>query len=190
MRIGIMGAGNVGGTLGRAWQGTGHEVRFGTRRLGTDPSGDTPEAVAAWAEVVVFAIPGASTGEVAATVASHLAGKTVVDATNRPGAATLHSLAQLAAAAPTARLSRAFSTVGWEVMADPRFDGERADLFYCGVEEDRPVLERLIEDVGFRAVWIGGLQEADVVDGLTRAWFALVFRRGLGRHLALRLLGA
>lgn len=190
MRIGIMGAGNVGGTLGRAWQGAGHEVRFGTRQPGDDPSRGTPAAVAAWAEVIIFAVPGASTGELAGSVAPHLAGKTTIDATNRPGAPTLHSLAELAAAAPTARLSRAFSTVGWEVMADPRFDGERADLFYCGVEEDRPVLERLIEDVGFRAVWIGGLQEADVVDGLTRAWFALVFRRGLGRHLALRLLGA
>jgi hypothetical protein len=39
-------------------------------------------------------------------------------------------------------------------------------------------------------IGIGGPQEADAVDGLTRAWFALVFRRGPGRHLALRLLGA
>jgi predicted dinucleotide-binding enzyme len=190
MRIGMMGAGNVGGTLGKAWQSAGHEVRFGTRHPGDDPTKDTPEAVAAWADVIVFAVPGASTADVATTVASHLAGKTVIDATNRPGAPTLHSLADLAAAAPTARLSRAFSTVGWEVMADPRFDGDRADLFYCGVEEDRTVLEQLIEDVGFRPVWVGGPGEADVVDGLTRAWFALVFRRGLGRHLALRLLGA
>lgn len=34
MRIGILGAGNVGGTLGRRWAELGHDVAFGVRRPG------------------------------------------------------------------------------------------------------------------------------------------------------------
>ena len=31
MRIGIIGAGNVGGNLGKLWVGKGHEIMFGVR---------------------------------------------------------------------------------------------------------------------------------------------------------------
>jgi 8-hydroxy-5-deazaflavin:NADPH oxidoreductase len=32
MKIAIIGTGNVGGTLGKAWAAKGHEVAFGARR--------------------------------------------------------------------------------------------------------------------------------------------------------------
>jgi hypothetical protein len=146
--------------------------------------------VAARADVVVFAIPGSGTAELARSIAGALAGKAVIDASNRVGEGTLHSLAEIAAAAPTARLNRAFSTVGWEVMAEPRFGDERSDLFYCGADEDRETVERLIEDVGLRPVRVGGPEEAATVDGVARLWFALALRQEMGRHLGLRVLGA
>ncbi len=127
--------------------------------------------------------------ELADAVADGLDRKVVIDASNRVGAASLSSIAEISAVAPAARVQRAFSTVGWEVMAEPVFDGERADLLYCGPESDRETMTQLIEDVGFRAIWVGGPEEVETVDGLARAWFALALRRGMGRHLGLRVLG-
>jgi hypothetical protein len=190
MRIGILGAGNVGRTLGSAWQRAGHEVRYGSRAPSGDGTSGTHADVAAWAEVIVFAVPGAATAELARSIAVALADKIVIDASNRVGGTRLHSIAEITAAAPTARLHRAFSTVGWEVMAEPRFGDERGDLFYCGPAEDRETIERLIEDVGLRPVRVGGLEEAETVDGVARLWFALALRQGMGRHLGLRVLGA
>ena len=121
MRIGIMGSGNVGGTLGRAWGEAGHEIRHGGRTPSADGSIGSHADVAGWAEVVVFAVPGAATAEIATAIAPALAGKTVIDASNRMGGPALNSLTEVATAAPGARIHRAFSTVGWEVMADPTF---------------------------------------------------------------------
>jgi predicted dinucleotide-binding enzyme len=47
----------------------------------------------------------------------------------------------------------------------------------------------LIRDVGLRPVRAGGLEAADVVDGVTRLWFALAFSGGWGRHHGLRIVG-
>lgn len=189
MDIGIMGAGNVGRTLGSAWSRAGHTVRFGSRAPSDDGSTGLHLEVATWADVIVFAVPGAATADIAAAIGPAMDDKIVVDASNRVGAATLNSVAEITAASGTANVYRAFSTVGWEVMADPRFEEERADLFYCGPEAHRQTVEGLIGDVGFRPVWVGGIEEAETVDGLARAWFALALRRGMGRHLAFRLLG-
>jgi predicted dinucleotide-binding enzyme len=189
MRIAIMGAGNVGNTLGEAWRRAGHEVHFGSRSPSADGSSYLHTVAAEWAEVIVFAVPGSATAKIAATVGPLLDGKTVIDASNDTSAPKLNSVAEIGAVAPGARVHRAFSTVGWEVMAEPIFGDERADLFYCGPEDDRANLDQLIGDVGFRPVWLGGPEEAETVDGLARAWFALALRRGLGRKIALRLLG-
>ena len=51
-KIAVIGRGNVGGTLGRAWSDAGHDVTFGGR--------DDATAVAGDAEVVVFAVPGSA----------------------------------------------------------------------------------------------------------------------------------
>jgi predicted dinucleotide-binding enzyme len=190
MRIAVLGAGSVGRTLGDHWSRAGHEVRYGSR----EPSGGAnvgPHAeVAVWAEVVLLAVPGSGAVELVRSLGSALDGRTVIDATNRVGGATLHCLDAIGAAAPAARRNRAFSTVGWEVMAEPLIDGRRADLFYCGDEADRPVMERLIADTGSRPIRVGGLDEAETVDGVARLWFALALRQGLGRRLGFAVLGA
>lgn len=191
-RIAVIGGGRVGGTLGGGWIAAGHEVRFGSRtpEAATDLPGPAglPADVATWAEVVVITVPGIAAAEVVRGLGAALDGRIVVDATNRSGASPMHNLAVIAAAAPGALPARAFSTIGWEVMADPRFDGEAATLFYAAPAEARDVLDRLASDLGFQPAWLGGPEQADLVDGLTRVWMTLAIRQGLGRHLALRLL--
>ncbi len=199
-KIAVLGAGNIGGTLGRKWAGAGNSVTFGV----SDPNGQHAQALRADlgnqvaigtiaealpdAEVVVFAIPGAMMAETIAANAPALADKLVIDAANRMGEQTANSLEDFRRHAPSARYVRAFNTLGWENFADPLFDGVAADLIYAGPEADRELVERLIAEIGLHPVWLGDADQASAVDSLLRVWFTLAIQRGLGRHLAFKVL--
>jgi len=210
VRIGIIGTGNIGGTLGAALARAGHEVTLGSRHPSGEASSDEASGEAASgeaasgggvpgpqvrdltgaladAEVVLLALPAGAVGDFLAEHAGSLAGKLVIDATNRVGAPVANAAAELAEAAPAARYARAFNTLGWENFADPVFDGEPADLFFSCAEADRPVLEQLIADVGLRPAYLGAGKQ-DVVDGALPLWFALVQAGGGNRRLAFRVL--
>ncbi len=187
LEIAVIGAGNIGRTLGARWATAGHQVVYGVRSPGAPDTASVPDA-AARAEVVLLAVPGAAAKEVLAALGTALAGKVVIDASNDiQSTGKLHALAELPEAAHPVR---AFNTLGWENFADPDFDGVAADLFYAAEEgHAQEVAERLISDVGLRPVWLGGVDAFDLVDSLTRLWFTLAFERKLGRRLAFKMLG-
>ncbi len=170
----------------------GNEVRFGSRTPET--AGDLPapagtrEDVIAWGEIVVLAVPGAAAEGVVGDIGGRLAGKIMIDASNRAAAVHLHSIDAILAAAPDALPSRAFDTVGREVMADPTFGAERAELFFCGPEAARKQVAALIAGIRFRQIWVDDTDPADVVDVEARLWMTRAMKRGLGPHLALGLL--
>ena len=201
MRIGIIGTGNVGASLGRAWAAAGHEVVFGARDtaaakvadlLQSMPGKATAEAVAEAiraSEVLLLALPGVAVGELVRDYRGDLDGKIIVDATNSTGQPEMHNMTLLEGTLPKAEIFRAFNTLGWENFAQPMFGEERADLFYCGAAGDaRDSMDELINDVGLRPIYIGGTEMAPLLDNLTRLWFTLVFAEGYGRHTAFRLL--
>jgi predicted dinucleotide-binding enzyme len=196
MKIGIIGAGNIGGTLGRKWAAAGHEIAFGVRNPG-DPkfealkaSGKVTDAsqAAAFGEVVVLALPGAAVEDFVSTHVEALAGKTIIDTTNNVRSAQMNRLDLLAEKVPGARLVRAFNTLGWENFADPQIGGEQIDLFFCSDPAARPTAEQLIAEIGLRPVYIGDIDQAAALDGMTRVWFALTMAQGYGRRTAFRLL--
>jgi predicted dinucleotide-binding enzyme len=181
-RIGVIGSGNIGATVGEAWQRAGHDVVYGSR------SPDPPRTVAiadaiADAEVVLLATPGAAVPQLLAEHGAALDGRVVIDATNDIGAERLHH-AEAYVLGP--RFVRAFNTLGFEIFAEPWIGGDVADLFWCGPEDAG--VEQLIADVGLRPVRVGDIDAIDVVDGAARLWLTLVFRQGRPRRLALRLL--
>ena len=201
MKIGVLGAGNIGGTIGAKWAAAGHEVVFGVR----DPSkesavarvaamkgdarlGHSEEAIA-HGEVVVFAVPGGAMGALVDANAGALEGKIIIDASNNMRGASRHALDYLREHVPAARLYRAFNTLGWENLAEPDFDGVKADLFFCGDEEECATVERLISDVGLAPICLGGTDEVGLVEGMTSMWFALAMRRKMGRRIAFKVLG-
>jgi len=192
VRIGIIGTGNIGGTLGTALAQAGHRVTLGSRHPESESAAGGAQlsdvaAALSDAEVVLLALPARALDDFLAEHAGSLAGKLVIDATNRMGAPVANAAAQLAEAAPTARYARAFNTLGWENFADPVFDGEPADLFFSCSADDRPVLEELITAVGLRPAYLGEGKQ-DVVDGALPLWFALVQAGGCNRRLAFRVL--
>ena len=201
MKLGILGARVIGGTLGKKWVAAGHQVRFGVRHpdnaevqalvqsLGSAASiGSVAEAVA-FGDVVVFAIPGRAMDETISALGAALNGKIVIDAANKVGAPVMHSVSALTTHAPDALVFRAFNTLGWENFANPRFGDIQADLFYCGpAGEAQAAVESLIAAVGLRPVWVGGLDQIQLVDALGSLWFALALGQKRGRHLAFKLL--
>ena len=186
MRIAVIGAGNIGRTLGGKWVTAGHQVVYGVRSPGAPDTAAVADAVAT-AEVVTLAVPGAAAKNVLAALGAALAGKVVIDATNDiEGTGKLHALAELTDGAHPVR---AFNTLGWENLADPIFDGVTADLFYAAEDgHANEVAHRLIAEVGLRPVWLGGVDAFDLVDSLTQLWFTLAFQRKLGRRLAFKML--
>ena len=201
MNIAVIGAGNIGGTLGRKWAAAGHSVWFGVRDPGKPGLAEqvaelgpevravpVAEAVRS-GEVIVFAVPGPAVDSIVQEHATALAGRVLIDASNNMRGESRHALASLRAAAPTASLFRAFNSLGWENLDRPEFDGVCADLFYCGDEAGRQTVEGLIEDVGLNPICVGGVEQVGLVEGMTDMWFALAMRQKLGRRIAFKVLG-
>jgi 8-hydroxy-5-deazaflavin:NADPH oxidoreductase len=202
MRIGIIGSGNVGGTLGSRWASEGgHQVVFSSRNPGSAEmralvakaganasAGSVVEAVAD-AEVVLIATPWPGT-RAAIESAGALTGKIVIDATNPllPDLSGLEvgtnsSGGELVAswAGAGARVVKAFNTIGYGIMADPHFEGGDAVMFYCG--DDAPakaVVHRLAAELGFDAQDAGPLARARLLEPFALLWISLALKRGVG----------
>ena len=201
LTVAVIGAGIVGRTLAAGWARAGHHVVLGSRQPDSDQIrqavADTgaqraarPVDAVTGADVTVLTVPGDQVADLVTTLGEALRGRIVVDSTNslQPDAVALHSTDLLRAAGATS--FRAFSTTGWEQMARPVFGDERSDLPYAGPDTAaRATVARLVEDIGFRPVWLGDGPEAlAITDSLTRLWFHLAFTQGWGRRLGWRLL--
>jgi predicted dinucleotide-binding enzyme len=208
MKIGIIGAGNVGGTLGQAWAKKGHDVFFGVRNpqddkirrlvqsIGGKSRAGTVAEAAAFGEVVVLATPWQA-AEAAVKEAGDLAGKPLIDCTN-PLKPDISGLAvgfstsgaeQVAQWAKGAKVFKAFNTTGSNNMADPVINGVRTVMFVCGDDEAvKPTILRLAADVGFDAVDAGKLVSARLLEPWAMLWIHLAFSGSLGRDFGFALL--
>jgi len=190
MQIAIIGTGFIATTLGRSLSEAGHRVVYGSRHPESEETpggGGRVSSVAdalSGAEAVILALPGPAVPDLVAQHGDALAGMLVIDATNQMGADAVNARASLP---PTVRYARAFNTLGGENLADPVFDGERADMFFSAPEGDRAAVETIIEGVGLRPIYVGEDQET-IIDALFQLWVTLAMKQGRGRRLALRLL--
>ncbi|HSE91707.1 MAG TPA: NADPH-dependent F420 reductase [Methylomirabilota bacterium] len=208
MRIAVIGAGNVGGALGRVWAQRGHQVVFGVRdpeagKIRTLVQGAGANATAAriapavaGADVVVLAVPWSATGDTIAA-AGDLRGKILVDATN-PLTPDVSDLAighdtsggeQLARRVPAARVVKAFNTIGAMHLADPTFGGQRASMFLCGDDAAaKATVAELAQAVGFEPVDVGPLRQARLLEPLAMLWISMAVAHGFGPNIAFKLL--
>lgn len=185
MRIGIVGAGRIGGNAGRLFARAGHEVMFSFSRepeklqelaQETGGSAGTPAEAVGFGEVVMLAVPWTLVDDALAQMGS-LEGKVVVDTTNQFGAGGWEDLgdrtaAQLnAARMPGAAYVKSFNTLtsGFQAEAAERTGDERAVLFLCGDDAGaKATVAGLIEDAGFVPVDIGGTADAAVMEAPRR----------------------
>src|SRR5207253_5540215 len=201
-------AGQVGGTLGRAWAAKGHQVVFGVRDPrapkvqelvtatgGTARAASPPEA-AAHGAVVLLATPWAA-ARAALRAAGDLTGKILVDATN-PLEPDLSGLAlgrttsageEVARWAPGAKVVKAFNTIGAQHMANPRFGTQSASMLVCGDDgAAKKTVLALAEVLGFDPVDAGPLRQARLLEPLAMLWISLAYAYGHGADIAFKLL--
>lgn len=208
MKIGILGTGRVGITLGQAWAKQGHEITFGLRNPNADKvktllletSGNACAATiaetAAASDIVALTVPWEAVPEVLHQ-AGDLDGKICLDCTNPLVANKLHQSAdlamsggeQVAAWIPRARVVKIFNTVGWEIMAEPKFGSAAATMFYAGDDlEAKTIAAQLACEIGFEAIDAGGISASQHLENLASFWGQLAYGQGMGRMIGWRLL--
>ncbi|EOD69295.1 NADPH-dependent F420 reductase [Amycolatopsis vancoresmycina] len=169
MRIGIFGTGGMADALGTHWARAGHEIRVAGRKTGTW------REVAAFADVVLLAIPSSAIGEVLAQ-AGPLTGKVLVDCTNDPALTGTPVASRIVT---EAHVVKAFNLAHVDIwrMNPPVFDGRPLSVPLCG--DDPAALETvstLVRDIGARPVRAGGLSRAALLEATAAfaigLWFA------------------
>jgi hypothetical protein len=207
MQIGIVGAGNVGGALGKSWAHKGHDVVWAVRDPENAKYRDVVAAAGgkgrigtmkevAKAEVVVLATPFSAAKD-ALLELGELKGKVVVDCTNPVTADysaltvgfTTSAAEQIAQAATGAKVVKAFNTTGAGNMANPAFGADRASMFICGDDATaKGTVARLAQDLGFDPVDSGPLGNARLLEPLAMLWIYLAYAGGQGPNVAFKLL--
>jgi 8-hydroxy-5-deazaflavin:NADPH oxidoreductase len=208
MRYAILGAGNVGTSIAQAVTAAGHHVTaVDTDRSTLDTlSGQVanvatttdPADAVADADVVVLAVPFHVVEDLVSGLADALADAIVIDATN-PLAADLSGLVtdvgpagaeRVQAAAPDARVVKAFNTVFASNQAEAEVDGTQLDGFVAGDDADaKQTVADLLETIGFRTVDVGGLSASRYLEGMAYLNIARNARHGLPWQSGWKLVG-
>jgi predicted dinucleotide-binding enzyme len=207
MKLAIIGAGNVGGTLGAAWaQKAGHEIFFGVKnpksdktqaalgKLGGKGRAGTPAEAAAFGEMIVLTTPWPVTEAVIRSMGD-LNGRIILDATNPlvrgPDGISLeigHSISageKVQGWAQGASVFKTLNTTGFGNMADPVFHGVKSIMFVAGDDAaNKPKVIGLVSDLGFDVVDAGPLRNARLLEAHASLWIDLALARGLGRDWA------
>lgn len=181
IRLGLIGAGRIGGTIGGLWVHAGHPVMFSSRdaqevqelvtRLGPLARAGTVAEAIAFGEALFFAVPYAALPELGKEHGEALKGKIALDACNavasRDGAIAAEAAQNGIGVTsqkylPGTRLVRAFNTIGYTILAreanraDPKLPipiaGDDAEAVQVGAA--------LVRDAGFEPVVVGMLADA------------------------------
>jgi 8-hydroxy-5-deazaflavin:NADPH oxidoreductase len=186
MRVGIIGAGRIGGGIARQLGAAGHEIMLSFSRdpkklercaaqIGSHASAGSPSQVAEFGEVVVISVPWSVLPQ-ALTQAGSLAGRIVVDTTNQFGSPPLPPPGVTAAQFNAGRMSGARYTKSFNTLT-ARFQAEaacrrgdrRVVQWLCGDDEGaKRVVAGLIEDAGFVPVDLGGTAGCAVMEAPRR----------------------
>jgi predicted dinucleotide-binding enzyme len=187
MRIGMVGAGRIGGNAARLLAAAGHEVKLSFARdrsklealvgeIGERASPGTPAQAVAFGEVVIFSVPW-DVIPLALEQAGDLTGKIVVDTTNQFGSGPMPSAGQTAAQfnaarMPGARYTKSLNTLtaGFQAEAAGRQGADRVVQWICGDDgAAKEIVAGLIDDAGFAPVDLGGTAGCAVMEAPRRA---------------------
>lgn len=178
MRIGVIGSGKVGGTLGAIWVKAGHEVMFSSidlehdkalaAGLGAMASAGTPHQAAEFGDVLLISVPYHALPQLGRDLANSIKGKVVLDTCNpfprRDGEIATWAREKGAGIAsaellPGARIVRAFNAVGFMKMRQAaQREGARIGMPMAGDDADAiAIVSRLVSDIGYEPVLIGPL---------------------------------
>lgn len=182
MKIGIIGAGNLGATLAKLFAAAGHQVALSNSRgpaslsglieqIGPAVTAMTVAEAAAFGDVVVEAIPFGHFRDLPVIV---LSGKILITASNyyprRDGAIDFseHNQSELIAQhLPTTRVVKAFNTIWYQHLAaqgNPDLPlGQRRVIFLAGDDQEaKDLVAGLISEIGFGPLDTGSLAASKI----------------------------
>jgi predicted dinucleotide-binding enzyme len=206
MKIGIIGAGKMGGNLAALWAKAGHEVMISSRhpdelkaqasRIGPNVHVGTAREAAAFGPVVLIAMPYGQWPQISDEIKSETVGKTVIDLTNpypeRDGPMAEQARKESTGVAdpkylPGAHLVRAFNSIIWTNLRDlAHRSGDPVAIPVAG--DDRhavAVTTQLVRDAGFEPVMVGPLSSAHLFDVDSPVYVKVMTAAELRRQLGL-----
>lgn len=177
LKIGIVGSGRVGGTLGRLWAKAGHQVMFSSLDLeqdkalaasvGANARAGTSREAAAFGDVVLISVPYGALPQVGKDLADLIKGKTVIDTCNpfpaRDGEIANWAREKGAGLASAellrgAQVVRAFNAVGYARLPEAAQRAQRTGMPIAGDDAEAiAVASRLVRDIGYEPVLVGSL---------------------------------
>ena len=195
MKVGILGSGIVGQTLGSGFIKYGHQVKIGTsnpnklndwiKSSGTNASIGSFADAASFGEIIILAVKGTATMNVLEKAGSNnLVNKTIIDATNPieevpPVNGVLkfftdqnYSLMeQLQSNYPESNFVKAFSCVGNSSMVDPDFGGQKPTMFIAGNNDDsKNAVKKILDTFGWEVEDMGKAEAARAIEPLCILW--------------------
>jgi 8-hydroxy-5-deazaflavin:NADPH oxidoreductase len=182
LKIGIIGAGHIGSTIGTLWVKSGHSVMFSSRHpeelkalvdeLGSLAHAGTVAEAIDFGDVVLIAVPYGAYPQIGKDFGSKLSGKVVLDAGNAVAARDGSDLTTetkeegigltSAKYLPGARIVRAFNSMGYTFFASQaNRPSDRMAVPIAGDDKDAlNIASTLVHDAGFDPVVIGPLARA------------------------------
>lgn len=202
-KIGILGSGIVAKTLASGFEKHGYHVMIGSRdktkreELKKETGGltGTFEEVAAYGDIIVFAVKGTASESVISSLSSELSGKTIIDTTNpiaemppvngviRFFTSLEESLMErLQKLAPNANFVKAFSCVGNAFMVDPNFE-LKPSMFICGNNfTSKKEVSEILEKFGWETEDMGNMESARAIEPLCMLWCIPALREQKWNH--------
>ena len=185
MKIGIIGSGNIGSTVGTLWVKAGHQVMFSSRNPGNlkqlvdglgplARAGTVAEALA-YGDAIFVGVPYGAMPQLGKDYAKEFSGKIVLDAGNavvardgeigkaaREAGVALTSAKLLAGA----RIVRAFNTINFRRLANlsNRAEGRIGIPMAGDDQEALKIASMLVRDAGFDPVVLGGLERSKLFE--------------------------
>ena len=207
LKIGIIGAGHIGGTLASLWVKAGYEVLVSSRHpdqlaalvrsLGPRARAGTPREAALFGDVVLISVPYGALPQIGRDLRTELSGKMVLDTGNpypqRDGDMAVEARRKgtgvsSAEFLPGVRLVRAFNAINsGDLAGEAHRSGERIAIPLAGDDSQAlEVAQRLVRDAGFEPVVVGPLARAREFDVGTAVYTHLMTAAQLRQALGLK----
>jgi predicted dinucleotide-binding enzyme len=192
-KIGIIGNGNVGSALARGLTRAGHQVKVSdVKASDTKANRDT----AAWADIVIVAVPFVAVGDVAKEIAEAVRGKIVVDATNALDAKlalavgyTTSGAEELQKKLPGARVAKTFNMVFAQHQDSGKLGDAQLTAFVAADDAAaKAAVIELARNIGFDPIDAGPLANARLLEPLGYLNIQLGYVLGMGTDIGFKLL--
>jgi predicted dinucleotide-binding enzyme len=207
LKIGIIGSGKQGGSVGTLWAKAGHQVFFSSRhpeqlkdlvaKAGPNARAGLPQDAAAFGDVILVAVPYGALPQIGKDLAAQMKGKIVIECGNpverRDGPMATEAMTKGTGVAsaeflPGVRLVRALNALSFvQVERDAHRAGEKLGVPVAG--DDQAAVQtvvRLVTDAGFDPVVVGGLSRAREFDRDTAVYVKGLTAKQIRETLKLR----